>query len=196
MFGKSRASMIARLALLGAAALTMGAQSSCSSGDEGAQLIVEEPGGDTGTGTGTSTGPTFQTTLSLKNSSGMVTSQFRSGELITFELTVLNRTNAPITVPFPAMGGYADFQVFDHGTDSARFDWLANKLFPAVVTELTFEAHGSHTFTGTWDWVDTGGTMVPAGQYDALGLWISIRDVGPPLTDADTHSPRVPFRVN
>jgi hypothetical protein len=183
--------MIARLALLiGVGIVTMGAQSSCSYGSDGGKLEVRDPGG----GTGTNTGPTFQTTLTLKNSSGMTTDHFRSGELITFELTVLNRTNAPITVRFP--GGNYDFQVFDHGTDNARFDWLANKLFAAVVTDVTFEAHGSHTFTGTWDWVDTGGTTVPTGHYDALGLWISVPDVSLPLTDQDTRSPRVPFRVD
>jgi hypothetical protein len=187
------ASMIARLALAGAvAALTMGAQSSCSYGDNGGELVVEDPGG----GTGTNTGPTFQTTLALKNSAGTTTSQFRSGELITFELTVLNRTDAPIKLQFPSTGGQADFKVYDQGTDDQRFDWLANKLFPAVVTDLTFDAHGAHTFTGTWDWVDTGGTTVPSGHYEALGLWISIPDPARPLTPVDTQSPRVTFRVN
>jgi len=183
--------MIARLALLvGAGLVTMGAQSSCSYGDDGGKLEVMDPGG----GSGTNTGPTFQTTLSLKNSSGMTTSQFHRGELITFELTVLNRTNAPITLHLP--GGHTDFQVFDHGTDNQRFDWLANKLFAAVITDLTLDAHGSHTFTGTWDWVDTGGSTVPAGHYDALGKWISVPDPGLPLTERDTQSPRVAFRVN
>ena len=186
------ATMIARLALLGAVALIMGAQSSCSYGDKGGELVVEDPGG----GTGTNTGPTFQTTLTLKNSSGMTTSHFHSGELITFELTVLNRTDAPIKLQFPSLGGYADFKVYDRGTDNQRFDWLANKLFPAVVTDLTFDAHGAHTFTGTWDWVDTGGTMVPAGRYEAQGLWIPVPDPARPLTDADTRSPRVSLRVD
>ena len=187
----TRVSMIARLALLGAAGVvTMGAQSSCSYGDDGGRLEVRDPGG----GTGTNTGPTFQTTLSLKNSSGVTTDHFRNGELITFELTVLNRTNAPITVQFP--GGNYDFQVFDRGTDNQRFDWLANKLFAAVVTDFTFEAHGSHTFTGTWDWVDTGGTTVPAGSYEAVGTWSTVPDPLVPLTDRDTRSPRVAFRVD
>jgi len=187
-----RTPMIARLVLLGAAALaTMGAQSSCSYGDNGGELVVEDPGG----GTGTSTGPTFQTTLSLKNSSGMTTSQFRSGELITFELTVLNRTDAPIKLQFPSMGGHADFKVYDRGTDTQRFDWLANKLFAAVITDVVFEAHGSQTFTGTWDWVDTGGTTVPAGSYEAQGMWLPVPDPARPLTDADTRSPRVTLRV-
>ena len=186
-------SMIARLVLLGAAALiTMGSQSSCSFGDDGGKLVVGDPGG----GTGTNTGPTFQTTLALKNSSGTTTGQFHRGELITFELTVLNRSDAPITLHFPSLGGYADFKVYDRGTDNQRFDWLANKLFAAVVTDLTFEAHGSHTFTGTWDWVDTGGTMVPAGSYEAQGLWISVPDPARPLTPEDTQSPRVAFRVD
>jgi hypothetical protein len=187
--------MIARLALLGAVALvTMGAQSSCSYGDDGGKLEVRDP--DPGGGTGTSIGPTFQVTLTLKDSSGRTTNQFHSGELITFELTVLNRTNSPVAIQFPAPGGYADFQVFDHGTDTQRFDWLANKLFPAVVTDFTFEPNGSHTFGGTWDWVDTGGTTVPSGHYEAKGFWLPIQGVGPPLTEADTHSPRVAFRVN
>jgi hypothetical protein len=189
----TRTAMIARLALLGAAALvTMGAQSSCSYGDNGGELVV----GDAGGGTGTNTGPTFQTTLSLKNASGVTTSEFHRGELITFELTVLNRTDAPITLRFPAAGGFADFKVYDRGTDHQRFDWLANKLFAAVVTELTFEAHGTQTFTGTWDWVDTGGATVPAGAYEAQGLWISVPDADRPLTPEDTQSPRVDFRVN
>jgi len=192
MLGNSRVSMIARLALLGAVGYLMAAQSSCSYGDDGGKLEVMDPGG----GTGTSTGPTFQTTLTLKDSSGRTTSQFRSGELITFELTVLNRSNAPVTLHFPTLGGNADFQVFDHGTDTQRFDWLANKLFATVVTDLTFEAHGTHTFTGTWDWVDTGGATVPAGHYDAWGFWSPIPGTGPPLTTEDTRSPRVAFRVN
>lgn len=192
MLRMSRASMIARLALLGVAALTMGAQSSCSYGDKGGELIV----GDPGSGSGSNTGPTFQTTLSLKNSSGTTTSRFRDGELITFELTVLNRTDAPITLHFPTLGGYADFKVFDRGTDHERFDWLANKLFATVVTDITFDAHGTQTFTGTWDWVDTGGTTVPAGSYEAQGSWIPVPDPARPLTAADTRSPRVAFRVD
>jgi hypothetical protein len=186
-----RGRMIARLVLLGAVGYLMAAQTSCSSGNGDGKLGIMDPGG-----TGTSTGPTFQTTLSLKNSSGETTDHFRSGELITFELTVLNRTNAPIDVRFPSLGGYADFQVFDHGTDTQRFDWLANKLFATAVSDITFAAHASHTFTGTWDWVDVGGTTVPAGNYDAWGVWISIPDAGLPLTEEDTRSPRVAFRVN
>jgi Intracellular proteinase inhibitor len=189
--------MIARLALLGVAALTMGAQSSCSYGDKGGELSIRDgDGSERGGGTGTNIGPTFQTKLSLKNASGVTTSRFHDGELITFELTVLNRTDAPITLRFPSMGGYADFKVFDRGTDHQRFDWLANKLFAAVVTDITFDAHGSHTFTGTWDWVDTGGTTVPAGEYEAQGFWIPIPDPARPLTTEDTQSPRVPFRVD
>lgn len=188
----TRASMIARLAVLGVVGYLMAAQSSCSYGGDGGRLEI----GDPGSGTGTSTGPTFQTTLVLKNSSGVTTSRFHKGELITFELTVLNRTDAPITMRFPAAGGFADFQVFDRGTNHARFDWLANKIFAAVVTDMTFDAHGSRTFSGTWDWVDTGGTMVPAGDYEAFGQWLPIPGIGVPLTPADTQSPRVVFRVD
>ena len=71
-----------------------------------------------------------------------------------------------------------------------------NKLFAAVITDVTLDPQATHTFTGTWDWVDTGGTTVPAGHYEAWGFWSTAPVAGLQLTAADTRSPRVAFRVN
>jgi hypothetical protein len=191
----TRLSMIARLTALGAVGLlTMGAQSSCSSNNGEGTLEIVDKGSDTGTGT--NTGPTFSTTLTLKDSTGRVTSHFSRGELITFELSVLNRTNAPITMRFPSMGGYNDFFVYKPGTDEARWEWLANKFFAAVVTEYTFEAGAAHVFTGTWDQVKLNGEMLESGRQEAYGLWYPIPGQTPELTPDESRSPRVAFTVN
>jgi len=109
----TRLSMIARLVALGAVGLlTMGAQSSCSVNNGEGKLEVV----DKGSGTGTNTGPTFSTTLTLKDSNGRVTSHFTRGELITFELSVLNRTGSPLRLQFPSAGGFNDFVVYRPGT--------------------------------------------------------------------------------
>jgi Intracellular proteinase inhibitor len=190
MFTNSRASMISRLVLLGAVGLvTMGAQSSCSSGD--GTLSINQPG----PGTGTNTGPTFATTLTLKDSSGKITSRFSAGELITIELSILNRTNAPIHVRFPTMGGNQDFYVYTQGTDDAQWEWLANKLFATVVTETTFEPGVRQVVaTTTWNQVRLDGVMLPPGSYEANSQWFAIQGQG--LTEDDTRSPRVRFMVN
>ena len=195
MLGNSRASMIARLAMLGAmCVLTLGAQSSCSNIDGEGMLKVNDP--PVSTGKGTSTGPTFSVTLALKDSSGHITGRFARGELITFELIVLNRTNAPIRLQFPTMGGNQDFQVFKPGATDNEWDWVANKTFATVVTELTFAAGGTQVFTGTWDQVKLDGTMLEPGSHEAVGQIFPIPGQGPALTDDDTRSPRVAFIVN
>lgn len=195
MLGNSRASIIARLAMLGAVCvLTMGAQSSCSiNGGDGTLMINDPP---VSSGQGTNSGPTFSVTLALKDSSGRVTGHFTRGELITFELTVLNRTNAPLRLQLPTMGGNQDFQVFKPGATDNEWDWAANRTFPAVVTEVDFEAGGTHVFTGTWDQVKLDGVMLEAGTHEAFGRFFPLPGQGLALTDADTESPRVSFIVN
>jgi intracellular proteinase inhibitor BsuPI len=193
----TRTSMIARLVALGAVGLlTMGAQSSCSVNNGEGTLEVTDGNQDADPGTGTNTGPTFSTTLTLKDSSGKITSQFARGELITFELSVLNRTNAPITLRFPSMGGYNDFYVYKPATDEARWEYLANKIFPAVVTDITFEAGNAHVFSGTWDQVKLNGDMLESGTHEAYGLFLPINGQTPALTQDETRSPRVTFTVN
>jgi hypothetical protein len=183
MFASTRS--FARLLLLGAMSLvTLGAEFRCSNVD----------GADTGKGT--RFGPTFAVTLALKDSSGTVTNRFARGELITFELTVLNRTSAPIRLQLPTLGGNQDFQVFRPGASEAEWDWLADKQFAAVVTELTFEAGGTQVLTGTWDQVKLDGGMLAPGTYEAFGGFFPIHGQVPALTEDDTRSPRVRFMVN
>jgi len=192
MLGIARLSMIARLVLLGAVGIvTMGAQSSCSSGDDGGTLRV---GGGGGTGTGN--GPTISVTLTLKDSSGRIRDHFAACELITFELTLLNRTGAPIRMQLPTLGGNQDFQVFKPGAKDTSWDWSANKQFATVITDITIEAGGTQVFSATWDQVLADGAMLARGNYEARGQFFSVPGQLPPLTEADTRSPRVGFRVN
>jgi hypothetical protein len=193
MFASTRGSIIARLLALGAVSLfTMGAQSSCSSGDDGGRFVV----GDPEPGKGTRTGPTFSVTLTLKDSAGRVTNRFSRGEIITFELTVLNRTNAAIQLHLPTMSGNQDFKVFAAGANDNLWDWTANRLFATVITDVTFEAGGTHVFSGTWDQELLDGTILGAGTYEATGQWFAVPGQQPPLTEGDTLSPRVRFIVN
>jgi hypothetical protein len=180
--------------LIGAGLVTMGAQSSCSSNNGEGILEINDPG--PGPGTGTHSGSTFSITLTLKDSSGRTTSRFARGELITFELEVLNRTNAPIHMALPTMGGNQDFQVYKPGTDDAEWEWLANKLFAAVVTYVDIPAGGTQVLTGTWDQVKLDGVMLEAGTHEAFGRFFPVNGQIPGLTDDDTQSPRVTFMVN
>lgn len=191
----TRTAMFARLGLIGAAALfTLGAQSSCSSNNGEGTLTVTDA--SKRSGTGTTTGPTLSTTLKLKDSSGRVTGNFARGELITFELTVLNRTNSALQLQFPSAGGYNDFYVYKPGTDEARWEWLANRLFATVVTDVTIAANGTVVFTDTWDQVKLDGQMLESGDHEAQGVFYPVAGQIPGLTNAETRSPRVEFTIN
>lgn len=193
MFAATRGAMISRLLLIGACVLvTVGAQSSCSS-TNGAGIVEIH---DSDPGTGTRSGPTFSVTLALRDSSGRVTDRFARGELITFELTVRNRTNAPLRLQLPTLGGNQDFQVYKAGARDAEWDWQANKSFATVVTEVDFDARGSQVFGGTWDQVTPDGGMLAPGNYAASGRFFVVPGQDPALTDDDTHSPRVRFTVD
>lgn len=196
----TRGSMIARLLLLGAACLATLGASRCSF-DSGSEGDRDSGGGrleigDPGPGTGTSVGPTFSVTLTLQDASGRTTSRFARGELITFDLAVLNRRGNPIHLQLPTIGGNQDFQVFVPAAHDAEWNWLANKLFAAAVTEVTFDAGGTLHFTGTWDQVRSDGRMLERGTYEAMGRFIPIPGQGLALTDDDTQSPRVAFVID
>ena len=183
--------MIARLLLLGVvASLSLGAQSSCSSNNGEGTLEVRDGGG-----VGKNTGQTFQTTLTLKDSSGKITSQFDRGELITFELTLLNRSSSSVRVQFPALGNFQDFRVYERDAEEALWVWVADKVFAMVVVDMTFAPGESRTFTGTWNQVTGGGEAVPAGRYDAWGVSLPVHITNPAVTEAETQSPRVPFTI-
>lgn len=153
MFDFIRRSMMARLAALGAVAiLTGGAQSSCSVGDPSQ---IPKPIDRSGNG------PTFTTTLALKDAAGTVKSAFQAGELITFELSVRNRTTQPVELDFRS-GQQYDFFAFKSGTTDLVWLFSSTALFTQAESTLTFAAGETKVFSVTW----AQGTR---GSYEARG---------------------------
>jgi hypothetical protein len=153
MFDFIRRSMMARLAALGAVAiLTSGAQSSCSVGDPSQ---IPQPIDQSGNG------PTFTTTLVLKDAAGTARNTFQAGELITFELSVRNRTAQPVELDFRS-GQQYDFFAFKSGTTDLVWLWSASALFTQAESTLTFAAGETRVFSVTW----AQGTR---GTYEARG---------------------------
>jgi hypothetical protein len=158
MFDFIRRSMMARLTAVAAVALfTMGAQKSCSFGDKG--LIGEV--GDPESGNG----PTFTTTLVLKDAAGNTKTTFREGDVITLQLTVRNRTSQPVELDF-VNGQQYDFFVFSSGSNSVSWLWSSTALFTQAESQLTFTAGESKVFTVSW------APNVARGAYEARGALI------------------------
>jgi hypothetical protein len=180
--------MIARLALLGAVSLvTMGAQSSCSSTNGEGRLDIQDPPEN-------ADGPTFTSTLVLKDSSGAARSSFERGELITMELSVRNRTSETQRLTF-ADGGQSDFVVFNDGTHQLRWRWSDDKVFIQVATEVMFEPQETKKISVTWDQVLASGAMVEAGTYEARGM-LMIPGPGADLqAPSERASTLVPFTI-
>ena len=162
MFTFTRGSMIARLAMLGAVCLvTSGSQVSCSSG------------GDSGGGAhdripGSGNGPTFTTTLVLRNSAGVETYEFARGEIIRFELTVRNRTRT--TVEMQSGSYHYDFVVFNNGSNSPRWVWGEGRAFTMEGITRTFAPDESKVFTVDWNQEISSGSTLPRGRYEARGV--------------------------
>jgi len=180
--------MIARLALLGAVSLvTMGAQSSCSSTNGEGRLDIQDPPENVD-------GPTFTSTLVLKDSSGTARNSFERGELITMELSVRNRTSEVQRVTF-VDGAQSDFLVFNDGTHQLRWRWTDGKVFTQATTEVTFEPQETRKISVTWDQVLASGAMLDAGAYEARGMMMRLG------VDADLQAPHerastlVPFTI-
>lgn len=180
--------MIARLVLLGAVSLvTMGAQSSCS-GSYGDMSQIDDPTDGSGDG------PTFVTTLVLKDSAGNVRNRFRRGELITMELTVRNRTDQSQRVMF-ADGNQSDFMVFDDGTHQLRWRWTDGKVFTQATTEVMFDPQQTRTISTTWDQVLASGAMLETGAFEARGMMLRL-GIGADLLAANERaSTLVPFTI-
>ena len=107
--------MMARLVLLVGIALCTLGYSKC--------VFVSDTGGtggiDNGGGNGPGTG-TFQTTLVLRDSAGVATTNFTFGQAIRFDLEVRNRTATTVNLVFP------DTQIYDFVvlvSTSARVRW-------------------------------------------------------------------------
>lgn len=173
-----RRSMISRLLGLAAVvAFTAGAQSSCS-GSSGAPEDGEEvtaPIGDVDLGSGN--GPTFISTLKLRDSSGAEKYSFRRLELITFEFTVRNQSAQPVTLPYTGITG--SVFVFDEGDNTPIWDPFHDAVFAQVISNTTIGAGETRVFTHTWNQVLPSGSMLQRGNYQARGLFLTPGVFGP-----------------
>lgn len=177
-------------ALAAIAAFTMGAESRCSAG------FGDFPGDpidnvDDGSGNGDH----FVTTLRLRNSSGTETYQFRRGELITFELTVRNRTAETQTVDL-ATTLTADYLVFPDGEETWTWAFSENKAFPTVITPLTFAPEETKVVSFTWNQLLADGTTLARGYYDTRGLLAAVGVHADPDSPHELRSVLRQFRVN
>lgn len=166
MFDFMRRSMMARLVAIAAVAVvTGGAQYSCSGGSG---LDVRPPrdieSGD---------GPTFTTTLRLKDSAGNEQDTFRRGELITFELTVRNRTAEPVTVDLSSTQD-SNFFVFRNGANTPIWNAAHGLAFATVITPLTFAGNETKVITLTWSQEIPDGTFLTRGSYEARGAVMGV----------------------
>jgi hypothetical protein len=170
-----RGGMMARLALLvGIVLSTAGAQYSCSSDGNGLITNRDIDSGD---------GPTFSTTLILRDSAGTETYRFTRTELITFELTVRNRTDRAVTVEMPSAAG-AEFRVFPDGGNTPHWQSNEGRAFPAVVTEIVFEPNQARIFEIDWTQETLDGTFLGPGWYEARGV---LAEVGFPANPLAPH---------
>ena len=179
--------MMARLLAIGAVAvLTGGAQYSCSSGDPS---LLPPRGIDSGDG------PTFATTLTLKDAAGAERTSFSRGELITLELTVRNRTAEPVTVSLSSPQ-QTDFFVFRNGADTPIWNSAHDAAFPAVVTPLVFGPNETKVLAATWNQEIPDGTFLPRGNYEARGAVMAVGVLPTFLASHELASTLRAFRVN
>lgn len=158
-----RGPMMARLAILfGICLFTAGAQWSCSS--DGSARI-----GDGNDDLDSGNGPRFSTRLVLRNAAGSETYTFDRGDLITFEITIRNRTAETVRLQ-GCCPPQSDFFVFDEGDEDVRWQWSEGRAFPAVVEDLVFAANETKTMQVTWNQITRSGASLGAGQYDARGV--------------------------
>jgi hypothetical protein len=177
--------MIARLLMLGAVCLvTSGSQVSCSSGTS-----AQVPGGGTGNG------PTFTTTLVLRDAAGAETNSFSRGDLIRFELTVRNRTDQTVHLTLNS-GLQSDFVVFDNGGNVPRWQWSEGKVFITGTTEITFAPLETRVFTVDWNQQLRTGDALAAGSYEARGVLPFEAFASNPQAPHELGSTLRAFRVN
>ncbi|HEX5161390.1 MAG TPA: BsuPI-related putative proteinase inhibitor [Steroidobacteraceae bacterium] len=179
--------MIARLTLLAAIALCTMGYSKCA--------FVSDTGGtggmDNGAGSGTGT---FQTTLVLRDSAGVATTDFTFGQAIRFDLEVRNRTGTTVNLVFPDSQIY-DFVVLESTSARVRWRWSQNMAFTQVETTLAFAPYSSRSYSVVWDGVQADGTQLPPGDYRARGVLVFDEFASDPIAANETGSALVNFTV-
>ncbi len=186
-----RDSMMARLALLiGIGLVTAGNYASCAfkSGPNGGVYpeVPDVPGAPAA--------GTFDSTLTLRDVSGVETASFVFGEPIRFDFKIDNLTNTRQTVRFPDAQTH-DFLVVNHGTVQLVWQWSEGLTFAQVPTDLVFEPNASKTFTLIWPGTLADGTNLRVGTYQARGVLVFPGFEDNPLAPSQLGSPLVAFTV-
>ncbi len=151
---------MARLTLLvGILLVTLGSDFRCSTSS----------GFDDDDGDNNGSGPTFTTTLVLRDATGIETRDFDRGETIVFELSVRNRTGDTVNVQFDD-AQQSDFVVVDDGSPTLRWRWSDGRAFAQVVTELSFAPRETRTIRVEWTQQLADGSTLPSGNYEARGV--------------------------
>ena len=176
--------MMARLALLvGICLVTLGNVAFCS--------FNSGPVGGTG---GPDGNDNFQSTLILRDVSGVETSSFVFGEPIRFDFAVENLTDRQLRISVPD-AQTTDYLVVNQGTTQIRWAWSDGQSFAQVRTEVVFEPFASKSFSMTWNGNLSDGTNLPPGDYQARGLMVFDGYESNPLAPSELAAPLVPFTV-
>jgi hypothetical protein len=178
--------MMSRLVMLfGICLFTAGAQFSCSS--DGTARIGDD---DLDSGDG----PRFSTRLVLRDSAGAESYTFARGELITFELSVRNRTDQTVTLA-DCCPPDREFFVFEEGSRRLRWKWTEGRAFPAVLEDLVFGPRETKIFMAEWNQVTQSGEMIATGEYEARGAVPFVQVQGDPLAPGELGSNLRSFTV-
>lgn len=105
---------------------------------------------------------------------------YESGELVTIMLTVTNRGNSPLKLTFSSAQKY-DFVVTMRGEEIWR--WSHDRMFAAVLTEITLAPSESVVYQEKWPQKDNQGEPVSPRRYQVVGaLTAHPESVSHPLT--------------
>jgi hypothetical protein len=147
-----------------------------------------------GNGDGSGIGPSFVTTLAIRNSAGTPTATFDPGEPIELLLSVRNRLSTPAIVQFPT-SRQSDFVVVSRASGNVIWKWSDGKSFTLAQTELEFAANETKTFSVTWNQTDSSGQQVPSGEYEARGVLVFQGFDSNPLQSHEMGSPLERFTI-
>jgi hypothetical protein len=177
---------MARLVMLfGICLFTAGSQFSCSS--DGRASIGDD---DLDSGHGAR----FTTRLVLRNSAGAESYDFARGDLITFELSVRNRTDQTVTLA-GCCPPDREFYVFEEDSRRLRWRWTEGRAFPAVVQDLVFAPQETKIFLAEWNQVTGSGEMIATGEYEARGAIPFAQIQADPLAPGELASSLRSFTV-
>lgn len=171
--------------VFGICLFTAGAQFSCSSNGTANFREDDLDSGD---------GPRFTTRLILRNSAGAESYVFQRGDLITFELTVRNRTGQTVTLA-DCCPPDREFFVFEEDSRRLRWKWTEGRAFPAILEDLVFEPQETKIFLAEWNQVTASGEMIATGEYEARGVVPFVQVQGNPLAPGELGSNLRTFTV-